>query len=89
MQKIDEQLEAAKKKLAQLKAKKQRIEAAKREEEKKRSRQEDTRRKILIGSAILAQPNMTDERLKQIVDKFLTRDADRDLFGLPHLENQP
>lgn len=80
---IEEQIEAAKKRLDQLKARKQKVEAQKRAEEQKRSRQEDTRRKILIGSAILAQPGMDDAKLKDLMDGYLTKDADRALFGLP------
>jgi len=86
MAKIEEQIETAKKRLDQLRAQKQKIEARKRTQQQKRTRQEDTRRKILIGSAVLARPDMSDDKLKGIVDKFLTKDADRNLFGLPHLE---
>lgn len=87
MAKLEEQIEATKKRLDQLKARQQRIEAQKRADQQKRTRQEDTRRKILLGSAILAQPGMDDEKLKTMVEKFLTKKADRALFGLPEMEN--
>lgn len=52
-------------------------------------RKQDTRRKILIGSYYLDQAlknNQMDE-LKNLLDKFLTRDSDRKLFDLPISEN--
>lgn len=82
---IEEQIEAAKKRLEQLKAQKQKVEALKRAKEVKRTRAEDTRRKVLIGAAILAKPDMTDGRLKALMDSALKRDDDRALFGLAPL----
>ena len=50
-------------------------------------RKKDVRKKILIGSYYLdkaIKENAMDE-LKKIMDKYLTRDSDRELFGLNHL----
>ena len=57
-----------------------------RDNEKKRK--ETTRRKILVGAAVLDEIGK-NEKLKADIDKllasFLSRDADRSLFGLPPL----
>ena len=55
MASIDERIAALEAKLKQEKAKKQQIEARKRAALAKVSRQQDTRRKILVGAAILAK----------------------------------
>ena len=56
--------------------------------EKHKDRKQDTRRKILIGSYFLDQANIhnTFDDLKNKMEKFLTRNSDRALFGLPMLE---
>lgn len=82
---IDERIEALEQRLKQEKAKRQKIEARKRTAEGKQRRAEDTRRKVLIGAAILAKledGQYTEERLRGLMDAFLTRPADRALFGL-------
>lgn len=81
---LDEQLEAAKQRLDQLKARKQKIEAQKRAEEQKRTRQEDTRRKILLGSMILDQMKKDESKKASIMadlEQHLVRTDDRALFG--------
>lgn len=53
--------------------------------ESKQNRKEDTKRKVLVGSVVLKMletGEMPEERLNQILDKHLTRDGDRALFGL-------
>lgn len=53
--------------------------------DKKRQRSEDTRRKILVGAVILAKVEHGEwpkERLRELMDKALTRADDRALFGL-------
>lgn len=53
--------------------------------ESKQKRKEDTKRKVLVGSVVLKMletGEMPEERLNQILDKHLIRDADRALFGL-------
>lgn len=49
-------------------------------------RKEDTKRKILIGGVVikmLKEGEMPEDRLNQILDKHLVKDADRALFKLP------
>ena len=74
-------LEKLLQKEAQLKAQIQDAKARERTLEKKR----DTRRKILVGAAVMAQVEHGDwpERdLKMMMDGFLTRESERELFGL-------
>jgi hypothetical protein len=74
-------------KIALLEAKKKKIEAQMKEVEEKVSKN-DTRRKILIGAAILAilenpkDDRVTEVDLLDIMNNFLVRDADRKLFDL-------
>ena len=73
-------------KLKQAKAKKQQIEARKRALETKEERAKDTRRKILVGAAILAKVERGEwprDKLLTMLDAALIRPADRDLFDLP------
>jgi len=61
------------------------IQALKSKESAQR-RKEDTKRKILIGGVVLKMlktGEMPQERLTQILDKHLDKDADRALFDLP------
>jgi len=60
--------------------------------EKKRARlnqekrRQDTKRKILIGAAMLdavAKGHVSEEQLRAMLDEHLTRPADRALFDLP------
>lgn len=56
------------------------------QQEKAKERKRDTRRKILAGSLVLERMGKDPafaEKLKSDLDKFLTRDIDRELFGLP------
>ncbi|RYF38059.1 MAG: mobilization protein [Cytophagaceae bacterium] len=72
-------------KLKQAKAKKQQIEARKRALETKEERAKDTRRKILVGAAILAKVERGEwpkDKLLAMLDSSLIRPADRDLFEL-------
>ena len=73
--------------LERLKMQKEKLEARiqKAEARKKvNDRKEDTRRKILVGSYYLdmAQKEGKWEQLVQRMDKYLTRNSDRKLFGL-------
>lgn len=74
-------LERLLEKEAQLKAQIQQAKAAERTLEKKR----DTRRKILIGAAVMARVNAgewPESDLRMMMDGFLTRPHERDLFDL-------
>lgn len=75
--KLDKLLE----KEAQLKAQIQQAKAAERTLEKKR----DTRRKILVGAAVMARVQNGEwpkADLQMMMDGFLTRPNERELFGL-------
>ena len=70
--------------IQQLKAKVTKLEAMERNLAKKM----DTRRKILAGSYLLHKYNDKPDELAKLLDPFLTRDKDRELFGLPYLKNK-
>ena len=94
METIDNRIEATELRLKKLRAQKQQLEARKRAEESKRKRSDDTRRKILVGAAILAKVERGEwpqARLLEMMSKTLTRQDDRALFGLPETEggNEP
>lgn len=83
---IDERIATLEAKLKQEKARKQLIEARKRAAESKLKRSQDTRRKILVGAAILAKverDEWPEAKLLALLDTTLTRSDDRALFGLP------
>jgi septal ring factor EnvC (AmiA/AmiB activator) len=76
----------------------ERLEAKKRELEakianakaklSKKSRAEDTRRKILVGAAIIAannteDPRMPDALLASLLGEYITTARDRSFLGLP------
>ena len=74
-------LERLLEKEAQLKAQIQQAKAAERTLEKKR----DTRRKILVGAAVMARVESgrwPQEDLLEMMDGFLSRPNERELFGL-------
>jgi uncharacterized protein YpiB (UPF0302 family) len=73
-------------KLKEAKAKQQQIEARQRAADAKRSRQQDTRRKVLVGALILSRVERGEwprEKLLAMLDAALTRADDRALFELP------
>lgn len=83
------QLDKINEKLDQLKARKREI--LSRETAKKRK--EDTRRKIMIGGAVLAlqkrQPNFSNNDIMQYLNDTITKTKDRELLGLPPLSSEP
>ena len=86
MSDLDTRIEAAKNRLKQLQVQKAALEARKRAAEARRERAEDTRRKILLGAAILAKVQRgewPESRMLDLLDRELTRSEDRALFGLP------
>ena len=89
LQKIESSIEAQKKKLAQLQAKRQAIEARDKAAEQKEKRAIDTRRKILLGSFVLSRASMISLSTLNIggaaLSDYLTRDDDRALFGFEPL----
>ena len=79
-------------KLKQEKARKQLIEARKRAAESKLKRSQDTRRKILVGAAILGKVERGEwprEKLLALLDATLTRADDRALFDLQEPVTEP
>lgn len=83
---IEDTIAALETKLKQAKARKQKLEARKRAAERKVERSQDTRRKILVGAAILAKVERGEwpkDKLLAMLDTALTRDDDRALFELP------
>jgi hypothetical protein len=88
---IEERIAALEAKLKQEKAKKQQIEARKRAAESKAKRSQDTRRKILVGAAILAKVERGEwpqDKLLAMLNVSLTRADDRNLFNLPAVQPQ-
>lgn len=82
---IDAKIEALQAKLKQAKALKAKQEAQKRAKVSKEERAKDTRRKILVGAAILAKVERGEwpkDKLVQMLDGFLTRPDERALFDL-------
>ena len=76
------QLEA---KLQQAKAKQAQINARKRAAEAKKQRQEDTRRKVLVGAVVLAEMKRggyIKSTIERLLHEHLLKDADRALFGM-------
>ena len=68
--------------IQQLKAKVTKLEAMERNQAKKI----DTRRKILAGSFLINKYIDNPEGLAKLLDSFLVRDNDRELFGLQPLK---
>jgi hypothetical protein len=85
LENLDASIEVQTKRLEQLKARKQQIEARLRSEEKKRARKEETRRKILAGAFLLEMlgDEVLDFEMKgKTLRAFLTRSDDKALFGV-------
>ena len=83
---IEDKIAALETKLKQAKAQKQQIEARKRAAESKAKRSQETRRKILVGAAILAKVERGEwpqDKLLAMLDASLIRADDRALFDLP------
>ncbi|MBE9062872.1 hypothetical protein [cf. Phormidesmis sp. LEGE 11477] len=78
---MTDRLESLQRKQSQIRAQIQQIQAKERTKEKKKQ----TRRKFLIGDAIMSQlesGQFSQADLTKLMDEFLTRPKDRDLFGL-------
>ena len=91
MPSIEDRIADLERRLKQAKALKQQQVAREKAAEKKRQRSEETRRKILVGAVILAKVEHGEwpqERLRELMDKALTRADDRALFGLPTLAEE-
>ena len=72
---------------ARINAEIQRVRSRESQEERKR----ETRRKILAGAMVLdrvARGDLSEKLFKADMDRFLERDQDRALFGLPPKASQ-
>lgn len=88
MSSIDDRIAATEKRLQQLKAQREQIEARQLARVLRGQRADDTRRKILTGAVVLAavehgEPGWSREALMALLSARLTRADDRILFGLP------
>jgi len=86
MPKLDEQISTLQDRLRQLKLRQQHIDARKRALETQRERKAETRRRILVGTLIMAKIEegaMDPKQLRSWLDQSLTRADDRALFDLP------
>ena len=84
--KLDASIEAQQAKLAQLKARKQKLEALAKTKLQGLARKQDTRRKVLVGAMLLERMDRDPQVKQQLMGQlasFLTRREDRLLFGLP------
>ena len=76
-------------KLEQLKKKQEQLRLQIQKEQQKEStkkRKEDTRRKILLGAMVLERMERESDYKEQVsktLDKYLTKERDRELFDLP------
>lgn len=83
--KIEERIQKQEDELKRLKALKRKAESRKRAVEREKQRKNDTRKKILIGACMLkiTEDNQENhDKLMLQLDRFLTSDRDRELFGL-------
>ena len=90
--KLEATIEAQQKKLAQLKAKKQKMEALQKAKATGLERRQDTRRKVLAGAMLMELMDKDAELKKQMLGKlstFLVRPEDRVLFGLRSAGERP
>ena len=86
MVKLDERISSLETRLKQLKTRQVRLEARKRALASRRARQDDTRRKILVGAIVLTRVEhgkLPESELRSWLDAALTRPDDRALFDLP------
>ncbi len=85
---LEERIAASQKRLEQLKQKKKLLERKQKAAMSGKARKEDSRRKILIGSMLLAkigEDAAAQAQLREQLDAYLTRDDERALFELPPL----
>ncbi len=85
IEKAQQRVKDLEEKLKQAKALKQKVEARAKAAENKQKRAADTRRKILVGAAILAKVERGEwpkDKMLEMMSQQLTRDDDRSLFDL-------
>lgn len=82
METLQDRIARAEEKLKRLKAEQQKVEARKKAAEDKRSRQEETRRKVLVGTIVLAKLDggtYPEFEFTAMMDVAPTRAEDQDL----------
>lgn len=85
LEKAQQRVKELEEKLKQAKALKQKVEARNKAAESKQKRVADTRRKILVGAAILAKVERGEwpkDKMLEMMNQQLTRTDDRALFNL-------
>ena len=85
IEKAQQRVKDLEEKLTQAKALNQKVEARAKAAENKQKRAADTRRKILVGAAILAKVERGEwpkDKMLEMMGQQLTRDDDRALFDL-------
>ncbi len=86
MPKLDDQISNLQDRLGQLKLRQKRIESRKLALAAQRERKAETRRRIVVGTVIMAKAQRGEiepQQLLRWLDQELTRADDRQLFGLP------
>ena len=89
IEKAQQRVKDLEEKLKQAKALKQKVEARAKAAENKQKRAADTRRKILVGAAILAKVERGEwpkDKMLEMMGQQLIRDDDRILFDLAPIE---
>lgn len=89
---IDDKIADFETKLKQLKAQKKLAENREKKKAKEQQRKDDTRRKILLGAMCLQMMKDDEQAYQKILarmDKFLTENRDRVLFGFAELPTEP
>ena len=89
--KLEATIEVQQKKLAQLRARKQKMEALQKSKLTGLARRQDTRRKVLAGAFLLELMAKDADLQKQMLGRlsaFLVREDDRALFGLRSVAKQ-
>jgi hypothetical protein len=84
--KLEASIEAQAKKLAELKAKKAKMDARGRYKEKAEERKKETRRLVLLGAFLKSRMDANEETKTKTIaglDSFLKRPEERELFNLP------
>lgn len=85
MARLAERISALEERLKQMKVRQQQLEARRRHLESRHRRRDDTRRKILVGAIVLARVErgeLAESELRGWLERALTREDDRVLFGL-------
>ncbi|KDN24272.1 putative mobilization protein (MobS-like) (plasmid) [Moraxella bovoculi 237] len=89
---IDDKIADFESKLKQLKEQKKLAENREKKKAKEQERKDETRRKILIGSMYLQRmknDEQYNQNILQALDRYLTENRDRKLFGLSELPVEP